>query len=304
MSDGDRDVGLFGPDSVTWRIHSEPIITVGGIRSLFLQALHPRAVAGVAQNSRYKSDALGRFQRTSDYVGVTVFGSTARAEAAGRRVRAIHARMRARDPVTGETFRIDEPELLCWVHVTEVDSYLCAARRGGVPLSDADADRYLHEQCRRAALVGLDPATVPGSRAEVAAYYERMRPRLRMTVDAADTALFLVAPKMPWGLGWTPARPAWTGIATAAFALLPRWARRMYGLPGLPTTDLAASLTVRVLRSTVALIPRQWYESPWRAAALARAASQGDNAPVATAAADDTAVPDQTVPDQTVADAG
>lgn len=280
MSVDDGDVGLFGHDSVTWRVHSEPIITLGGIRSLFMQALHPRAVAGVAQNSRYKSDPLGRFQRTSDYVGVTVFGSTARAEAAGRRVQAIHARMRACDPVTGEAFRIDDPELLRWVHVTEVDSYLCSARRGGVRLSDAEADQYFHEQRRRAALVGLDPITVPGSRAEVTAYYEQMRPHLRMTVDAADTALFLIAPKLPWGLGWTPVRPAWAAIATAAFALLPRWARRMYGLPGLPTTDLAASLTTRALRHTVALIPRHWYESPWRAAALARAA-QSDEATLA-----------------------
>lgn len=282
----DGDTGLFGPGSVTWRVHGEPIITLGGIRSLFLQALHPRAVAAVAQNSSYQADPLGRFLRTSDYVGVTVFGSTRRAEAAGRKVRAIHARLRGRDPVTGEEFRVDDPELLRWVHVAEVDSYLCGARRGGVPLTDADADRYLDEQRRRAALVGLDPASVPGSRAEVAAYYRRIRPTLRMTVDAADTALFLFSPKMPWGLGWTPARPLWAGIATAAFTLLPRWARRMYGMPGLPTTDLGATLTARTLRHTVALIPRRWYESPWRAAALARAATTHADAATAGTAAE------------------
>ena len=53
------DVGLFGPGSVTWKLHQEPILLLGGLRSLYLQALHPRAVAGVAQNSGYRPDAWG-----------------------------------------------------------------------------------------------------------------------------------------------------------------------------------------------------------------------------------------------------
>src|SRR3954463_13578553 len=114
------DVGLFGPDSVTWKLHKEPILMLGGLRSLYLQALHPRAVAAVAQNSGYRADPWGRLLRTSDYVGTVVYGSTAEGAAAGSRIRRLHARMRATDPRTGETFRIDEPDLLRWVHVAEV----------------------------------------------------------------------------------------------------------------------------------------------------------------------------------------
>jgi uncharacterized protein (DUF2236 family) len=33
--------GLFAPDSITWRIHSDPAMAVGGIRALLQQALHP-----------------------------------------------------------------------------------------------------------------------------------------------------------------------------------------------------------------------------------------------------------------------
>ena len=100
-----------------------------------------------------------------------------------------------------------------------------------------------------AELVGLDPATVPATAADIEAYYARMRPMLRAGDDAQATARFLTVPTLPWGLGWTPVRPLWIGVAAYGFSLLPRWARRMYGLPGLPTTDLTATLTSRTIRS-------------------------------------------------------
>ena len=44
-------------------------------------------------------------------------------------------------------------------------------------------------------------------------------------------------------------------VAALAFATMPRWARRMYGSPGLPTTDLSATLALKALRAAVARIP-------------------------------------------------
>jgi len=264
------DTGLFGPRSVTWRVHQEPILWLAGLRSLYLQALHPRAVAGVAQNSNFRTDPWGRLARTSRFVGVVVFGTTEQAERAARRVRAVHARMTAVDPLTGEEFRIDEPELLRWVHVTEVESFLSTARRAGLRLTEAEADRYYAEQRRAAELVGLDPAGVPGSVAEIDAYYAEMRPRLAMTKDAADTALFLAVPPLPWGLGLTPVRLALAGLAATAVGLLPSWARRLYGLPGLPTTDLTASLTARTMRLALNALPHKVYEGPLYKAAMER----------------------------------
>jgi len=87
------DLGLFGPDSVTWKLHSEPILMLGGLRSLYLQALHPKAVAGVTQNSAYRTDPWGRLTRTSAYVGTVIYGTTEEAELAATRVRRRHARM-------------------------------------------------------------------------------------------------------------------------------------------------------------------------------------------------------------------
>jgi uncharacterized protein (DUF2236 family) len=269
--DRHEDLGLFGPGSVTWRVHAEPILALAGLRSLFLQALHPRAVAGVMQNSGYKTDPWGRLVRTINYVATAVFGTTAQAEAAGRRVRSVHAQLTARDPRTGETFRIDEPALLRWVHVSEVESFLDTARRAGVALTSAEVDAYYTEQRRVAALVGLDPSTVPGTAAEVDAYYREIRPELAMTRDAAETLFFLSAPPLPRRLGFTPARLVYFGIAATAFGLLPPWARRMYGMLGLPTTDLSASLSARTLRLALNALPHKVYEGPLYRSAMARA---------------------------------
>ncbi|WBC10428.1 oxygenase MpaB family protein [Micromonospora sp. WMMA1947] len=275
-----EDLGLFGPGSVTWKVHEEPILIVAGLRSLYLQALHPRAMAGVAQNSNYRTDAWGRLVRTANYVGTTIYGTRAEAEAAGRRLRTRHARMRATDPVTGEEFRIDEPELLRWVHVTEVESFVSTARRAGLALTDDEVDGYYSEQRRSAALVGLDPDDVPGTAAEVADYYRDVRPQLRMTREAAETAVFLTAPPIPWklsmparvGLNLGPPRWAYFGIAATALGMLPPWALRLYGGLGLPTTALSADLSARALRLALAAVPRRYREGPLQQAAKERAA--------------------------------
>ncbi|BBH64864.1 hypothetical protein ACTI_15490 [Actinoplanes sp. OR16] len=278
------DVGLFGPDSITWRLHSEPILLLGGLRSLYLQALHPRAVAGVSQNSGYRADPWGRLVRTSNYVGTVVFGSTAEVTEAAARLRKLHSRMVATDPRTGEQFRIDEPGLLRWVHVAEVESFLSTALMAGVRLTDDEIDGYYTEQLRAAELVGLDPTTVPSTAAEVEAYYAAMRPELTLTRDSAETALFLTVPPVPssWGspalrLGLTLGPPRWAylGVASTAIGLLPPWARKLYGAPGWPTTDLAARLSARGLRALIATVlkslPEHHRVPPLRRQALARA---------------------------------
>ncbi|MFV2017597.1 oxygenase MpaB family protein [Micromonospora sp. LOL_023] len=288
------DVGLFGPGSVTWRVHDEPILVLAGLRSLYLQALHPLAIAGVAQNSNYRADAFGRLMRTSTYVATTVWGTTTQAQTAAARIRRLHARLRATDPATGAEFRLDDPDLLRWVHVAGVESFLDTATRAGLALTPDEVDRYYAEQRHSAALVGLDPGTVPGSATEIAEYYRAVRPQLRVTRDAADTALFLTAPpvpaqlSLPWrvAIGFGPPRLAYLGLAATAIGLLPAWARRMYGGLGLPATDVCAGLSARGLRLALRAVPRDLVDGPIRKAARARA-SGADQPSGTRAPADD-----------------
>ena len=190
-----QDHGLFGPDSVTWRVHLEPVLWVGGFRALLLQSLHPRVMRGTFQNSALfdPAKAWARFQRTVEFVGVRTFGSTAEVEAAGARVRGLHARLRGHDPDTGWTFRLDEPSGLLWVHSTEVDSYAEVALRAGI-LDDGGRRRATWPRaCARPGSSAWTTRRRPAPRC--ARYLDRMRPELPLTDEARQAVGNLFAPK-------------------------------------------------------------------------------------------------------------
>ena len=264
------DLGYFGPASVTWRVLADPTANIAGVRALFLQALHPQAMAGVHEHSDFAAEFWPRLQRTAQYVTTVAYGATEQADAAAARVRALHDRVRGVDPVTGQHYAASDPELLRWVHATEVDSFVDAARRGGVGLDGAHLDTFLAEQVRAAELIGVPD--VPSDRAALAEYFRTVRPRLRSSPIARSAAARLAVPPMPlWVQLATPARPLWSIVAGLGFALLPPWARRLYGLPGLPTTDLAATLGLRAFRAAALHLPERWRYGPILQDALARA---------------------------------
>ncbi|MGI5127648.1 oxygenase MpaB family protein [Pseudonocardia sp. CA-107938] len=228
-------VGYFAPHSPTRVVIGDPAALVGGISALYLQALHPRAMAGVLEHSSFPDDFWPRLQRTIAYVTTLAFADTATADEAVARVRRIHAHVRGVDPVTGSAYSADDPELLRWVHVCEVSSFVGAVHRIGV-VDDAQADAFLAEQVRAAELLGA--TDVPASRAEVAAYFAQVRPELVASPAAKQAVRRLLVPPMPWKVAWlTPARPAWAALSSVAIGLLPEWARRLYGLPVLPGAD-------------------------------------------------------------------
>jgi uncharacterized protein (DUF2236 family) len=248
------DHGLFGPESVTWQLHADPAMWIAGISSLFFQALHPLAVAGVVQNSDFQRDPLGRLFRTADFVGVTTYGSAEQANRLAGKVRSVHAILRARDPDSGDEFRLDRPDLLLWVHCAEVASFLSVVRRAGYPLSEAHGDQYLREQRRSAELVGLELEDVPGSLAELRAYFRSVRPQLRRTDDAMTIYRFLHRPpvKLPWRLGLPVYEPL---AGHLAYSVLPRWARVHYGKSAYPPA--VATSMLRSLRKAMLAIPRR-----------------------------------------------
>jgi uncharacterized protein (DUF2236 family) len=225
--------------------------------------LHPLTMAAVAQQRGFEDDFWGRLDRTGSYVATLTFSPATEAKRLAAQVRGIHRRLRGTDPATGEQFRLDRPDLLLWVHCCEVESFLSTARRAGAPLTDAEADTYLAEQVLAAQLIGIPPAMVPSSVMEMKQYFREVRSELRLTDEARRGVRVLAVPPMPKKVRFlTPARPAWAGLAGVAFALLPAWARRMYRLPGLPTTDLAATGALRAIRAGVVALPDKWTGPP------------------------------------------
>jgi uncharacterized protein (DUF2236 family) len=245
---------MFAPDSVTWRVHADPAMLIGGMRALLVQALHPLAMAGVEQHSDYRADPWGRLQRTVEYVLTTTYGTEEEARTAGRIVQAIHKRVNGTDPVTGKTYSAEDPKLLVWVHAVEVHSFLAAYRRyGSGPCSDSDADRYVAEQVTTASLVGLDPALVPASVTGLRDYFKGVDDDLRPSPYSRDAAKVVLNPPLPLPL--RVLKPiAWIPGAAAA-GLMPRRLRSMHGIPWVPPADAAVRVAATALTRAMGLLP-------------------------------------------------
>lgn len=255
------ELGYFGPGSVTWRVHGEPLTMVGGLRALLLQALHPEAMRRLYEKSSFQDDPWARLQATVQYVATVSFGTTTEVDDAAARVRAVHAQL-----------GITDVEQLAWVHACEVDSFLVAARYAGVRISADDADRYLVEQVQAARFAGVPDELAPRSTAELDAYFDAMRPRLRLTREAREAARVVIAPPLPVPNHWAlPARAGWTALSALAVGLLPGWARRLYRLPPVPGVGLVTLVGLRAVRLAVAALPPTWTHGPPYHRAMARA---------------------------------
>ncbi|MEE4411068.1 MULTISPECIES: oxygenase MpaB family protein [unclassified Serratia (in: enterobacteria)] len=217
------DPGLFGPQSVIWRVHCDfTSMLCGGVSALLLQMLHPLALAGVWDHSNFREDMLGRLRRTSQFVSVTTFGPTAEAERLIAKVRAIHLQVTGVSN-DGRPYAASDPDLLTWVHVVESSSFLASHLRYRNPhLSPELQDRYYQETARVAAALGA--RDIPTSCAAVADYLQRMRPQLVCDERTREVARILLAAPAPSAL----ARPLGWLVMQAGIDLLPDWAQRQF----------------------------------------------------------------------------
>jgi uncharacterized protein (DUF2236 family) len=218
------DGGLFGPRSLVWRVHRDRGFPLAGMRALMIQALHPLAMAGVAQHSDWRRDPFGRLAATSGYVLTVTYGDTASANAAAARVRAVHKHVRGSDDVTGLGYSAEDPDLLLWVHAGLVDSIAYIVQRYGRGLDAAEADRYVGEMVPFATIVGVPAEMVPTSVDALRAYLESVE--LRQITPAARDAIGAVLdpPELSEDL-----RDLWHDLGQVAIGTLPAWARDMYG---------------------------------------------------------------------------
>ena len=254
---GAGDPGLFGPGSATWEVIAEPAALVGGIRALLVQLLHPLAMAGVADHSRFRNDALGRLQGTSAYVTATAFGATSEALGAATAVRRIHRRVVGTAP-DGTPYRADDPHLLAWVSIALTSSFLATHRLYAIsPLSPVAADAFVAEQSRAGALLDprvdidairsdptrtaalrrgelplpmIDDGTLPVTTAQLDERLNAYADEWRVDAQGRQALRFLIWPEIPPVL-----RTAYVPLLAGAISSLDRRQRAVLPLPpGLP----------------------------------------------------------------------
>lgn len=260
------DAGFFGPDSVAWRVHGDfTSMLIGGATALLLQMLHPRALAGVWDHSDFRHDMAGRLRRTARFIAGTTYGSADEATALIAHVQMIHDQVYGTLP-DGTPYSANDPELLTWIHVAEVNSFLDAYLRYREPgLSPADQDRYFAETAIIAEKLGA--TDVPKSHAEVATYLREVRPELRYDYRTREVARALLDQPAA-----SPAIGAFMKLVfQAAEDLLPSWAAEMHGFKPAPVARPA----VRAAARSLGVVLRWALHSGVEARARRRAAELG-----------------------------
>jgi uncharacterized protein (DUF2236 family) len=258
-----RDLGYFGPESISWQVHREVTVLFGGARAVLMQAAHPLVIAGARETGFYERDPWKRLQRTLILTYTMTFGSKAEAHAAANRINQVHARVKGTDPVTGKGYDGLDPELLLWVHACLVDSALLFEARTVGRLDREGRERFHREQMLAAELVNIPkeiiPPTVPELRAWMA---DRIVRGDLLVTDAARAvaSLFLSPPpEAQW-------RAVLRGVARLAFGTLPPEIREMYGASLGPLRRAGMSATFAATRRIRPFLPpRVRFIAPYQA---------------------------------------
>ncbi len=252
LEDGD-DEGFFGPGSAAWVVHGGMPTLVAGIRALLLQALHPGALAGVREFSRYREDPLGRLAGTIRWIHTVTYGSTAQAVSGSEMVRAMHKRVSGtyRDG-HGRTrpYSANDPELASWVHLAFTDAFLTAHERWGGPIPGG-SDGYVAEWTRAAGLMGVEdaPSSAAGLRAAISDLTDAGELRGGPEVD--EIVRFIRRPPLRRML-----RPSYPVLFRAAVSTLDPRHRALLGFPPRPAERLVPlhTATAAVLNGAGALL--------------------------------------------------
>jgi len=96
--------GIFGADSVSWKINRESALFLGAGRAALLQLAHPWVAAALDQHSSLLAKPIARFHNTFRVVFTMIFGTSDQAFTSARALFQMHTR------ITGEV-----PEKVRWL---------------------------------------------------------------------------------------------------------------------------------------------------------------------------------------------
>jgi uncharacterized protein (DUF2236 family) len=260
--------GIFGPDSVIWRVDREAATFLGAGRALLLQLAHPWVAAAITQHSRTLADPVGRFHRTFNIVFTMVFGTTAQALAAARRLHRRHTQIAGILSESsgafsaGSRYLANDRAALRWVHATLIDTALVAYQLVTPPVSSEDRERYYREARLFAALFGIPQHTLPQSWVHFAAYVDDMWASDTLSVSSAARC---IAAELFAGAGTRWRMPSWYRALTAH--MLPPRLRHEFSLQYGLSEHRAVERALTVLRHAYPLIPaRLRYVAPYHEA--------------------------------------
>lgn len=228
-----RRVGLYGPDSMMWKL-SGPLAPggMGAGRALLLQTAHPWITAGIDEHSIVRYDPMERARRTFTNVSTLVYGSMPQVLRAAHKVHKTHEEIKGKIPYhagafkQGSEYRANEINAMIWVHATLWETLVTMYEKLEEPLSQAEKNRFYEETKLFAMMFGIPESALPRDWDEFMAYNQAMWNSAQLTVtdNARILKEDLFTPKSIFLIF-----PLWIQETVTAAHLPPR-IRKAYGM--------------------------------------------------------------------------
>jgi uncharacterized protein (DUF2236 family) len=268
----DRNAGIFGPGSITWRINRESALFLGAGRAALLQLAHPWVTTALRQHSSLLNQPIARFHNTFRIVFTMVFGTADQALAAARHLYALHTRITGELTENsagwrrGDRYEANEVNALRWVYATLFESALLAHESVFGALPQQERERYYQETKTLAALFGIPTASLPANLDDFSSYFSEMcaagdsSGALGVTTDARAMAHNLLA-----GAGSFVRPPNWFRALTASW--LPARFREEFQLNFGPVQQRTAARALKRLAAIYRRLPAAVrFIGPWQEA--------------------------------------
>jgi len=262
LSELTRDVrdpraGLFGPNSMSWRVSREIALLAGGGRAALLQLAHPYVSHAIEQHSPTKTDPSGRFLRTFTGVFTLLFGDVAATVDTARHIHRIHSVIEG--PITAGTQRFEagheyaanNAEALLWVFATLIDTAIKTYSLLVAPLTVIERERYYQETKRFGMLFGMSREQMPADYEDFQRYMKQTLESdlLKVTPFARDLSRFLLDTPSPL------LKPMMSGYRVFTAGIMPHHLREAYGLRAGSAQQIAFWLEVRAAKTAISALP-------------------------------------------------
>lgn len=276
----DPQQGLFGPDSMMWRmVKPIPVVPMMLMEAGLLEAPHPWIAFGT-MGSKSSSEFLPRFHRSADAFYDWFCADLDTALRTARRVFGYHSQITGTLPEAiggydaGQRYMANQQDVLMWVWATLIRPLKEYYEHFEGALSPAEVDRY-YDECRRfSQLFGIDQDLLPDSWSAFVAYFDGVT--ASPVMDLSREFLDRPGPLSGDVSGSWKQRLLTTWILSIDAARLPPKVRAQY--PHLPTGRrhrLVATATLRALPLLWRLLPHDLRDSPRCRLAWRRVGAEG-----------------------------
>lgn len=209
------EAALIPPDSVSWRVFSNPLtLYTGGIAAVVMEFADPRVRDGVWQHSTFRTEPLARLKRTGLAAMITVYGARSKAEPMIAGVTHRHRRVTGRT-AEGDAYDASDPDLLDWVQATATYGFMQAYYEYAQALSRRERDAVFEEALPAAQLYGATGA--PRSHDDFERLIADRLPRLQPSPIVHEfLSIMATLPGLPWLI-----RPWRSMLVGAALEIVP-----------------------------------------------------------------------------------